>query len=285
MTRARGAGRRGFALVYVMMVTLIVSLVLSATLIRQDAQIRLVHRQIRDYQKHHDMLGARDIVKLWLDRTPPRDIAILVNERGPQYSFDIEGVARLDITIADGQGMPIADAQRAPEALRETYQGLLDRLSPTIRPLLRPWGLAFISAATAPAEVLAAVFPDEDAGERFASEILTLRKRGPVTEDVFFATLSAMPGVDAGLVSTVRPLFTFEATLWRLEITLTDDTGETSVFGMVAERGATGGIKVLDWRTEADLRRIAQHRSEHQGRRSAHRRRSSRRNTDGERNL
>jgi len=248
--------RPGFALVYVISVAMIVSLVITATLTRQDAQARFVHRQRRAYQARHDMLGARAVVELWLNRTQPADLATIAREPGPHYTFDVPGVMRLEATLSDGQGLPLADETLAPASMRDTYRTLLERLPADRAGLVRASGPARFSAATAPREVLAALLPDADTGERFADDIVTLRERDGLDEQSFFRVLSAAPDGDS-LVLAWRPIVTFQPTVWRLQITVTDSRGEPAVFGLVAERDATEGVTVLESLTEADLNRLA----------------------------
>lgn len=243
--------RRGFAMAFVLLLALISSLVISATLTRQDAQGRMVQRQVRDYQDHHDMLGVRSIVELWMSHADAVDLVEMAHSEGVDHTFIIEGVMKIAVTVADGQGTPVADAALAPTSIRPAYRAILDRLPEDRRGLVRPRGAPMISPNAAPRAVLEALL--EDDGEDFADDVIHERERGPIDADAFFRIVTAHTD-QADIQTALRQIVTFEPSVWRLTLELTDQKGERRTFGMIAEKQPNVGVDVQEWLSEADMR-------------------------------
>lgn len=250
--RRRPRSRRGFAMAFVLLLTLFASLMIGASLTRQNAQGRTVGRQLRNYQKHHDMLGARAIVELWMSRRTSSQLADYARTEGVDYRFVIKGVMEVALTIEDGQGLPVASAALAPEDLRDEYQAILDRLPEEHGRLVRSRGAPLISVQAAPYEVLAALF--EDDGDAFAQEVVAARQEEPLNNTSFFEIVGDYPsGSDAAI--QLRQLVTFSPAVWRLRLTMTDQQNNEQTFGMLAETSQSG-VNVIEWLEEADLNRI-----------------------------
>ena len=255
MTRAivirKPAARRGFALAFVLLLALVASMMITATLTRQDAQSRLIARHIDDYQEHHDTLGVRAIVSYWLARVELAELLRLVRTDGVDHRFRIEGVFEIELSVSDGQGEPIADAAMVPDGVRELYAGILDRMPDASRAALRTRGPYMISPNSASWATLAALL--EDGGD-FADAVLARREREPMQQEEFFRIASTF--TDAGTIQTLRQVLTFEPVLWRLDMVLTDETGTMRRAAMIAERRAAAGVEIHEWLTEPDLRAI-----------------------------
>lgn len=248
MSARRMRSRRGFAMAFVLLLALIASLLIGATLTRQNAQSLNVHRQVQNYQKHHDMLGVRAIVELWMGRRTAAELVRLAEAEGEDYRFEIRDVMTVTVTLEDGQGLPVSSAARVAENIRDMYQSILDRLPAERRGLVRPRGAPAISVRTAPWEVLAALV--EDRGGDFADEIVSMRDRDQFTEEVFWEEIQNYGGSTAA--QNLRQIVTFSPSVWRLRMTMTDQRGDTREFGMVAEI-VQNGLVVHEWLEEADL--------------------------------
>ncbi len=250
MMRQRPPARRGFAMAFVLLLTLVVSLMIGASLSRQDAQSRTVSRLVKDYQTHHDMLGVRAIIEQWMSRkTPAQLVELAESEDDVHHRIEIEGVLEIVVRIEDGQGLPVGAVEYVPEGVRDLYEDVLERLPEDRRGLLRPRGAHQISIATAPRPVLAALL--EDHGEDFADEIIDLRERDGLDQETFAEAVRSYPGGDAA-IARLAQIITFEPAVWRLRMTMTDEQGSERLFGMLAEV-IQGGLSVHEWMTEADL--------------------------------
>ncbi len=250
------AARRGFALAFVLLLALVASMMITATLTRQDAQSRLVARHIDDYQEHHDSLGVRAIVSNWLARVELAELLRLVRTEGADHRFIIENVFEIEMRVGDGQGEPLADAAGVPDGVREQYAAILDRLPEAVRAALRTRGPYMISPNSASRATLAALLPED--GADFADAVLAGRERAPMQQEEFYRIASTF--TDAGTIQTLRQMLTFEPVLWRLDMVLTDETGVMRRAAMIAERRAAAGVVIHEWLTEPDLRAIEEAR-------------------------
>lgn len=253
MKRAHATRRSGFAMAFVLLLALVASLMIGATLTRQNAQAKTVGRQVQDYQTHHDMLGVRAVVELWMGRRTPAELVRLA-EQDEAYRFEIRDVMTISVRIEDGQGLPIGSVQGVPESLRDQYERILERLPEDRRGLTRARGAAQISVNAAPAPVLAALM--EDNGEDFAEEIIDLREADRLDNETFADVVRSYPNGDAQ-IARLGQIITFEPAVWRLRLTMTDQRGNERAFGMVAEV-IQGGLSVHEWLTELDLNLLDQ---------------------------
>lgn len=242
---------------FVLLLTLFATLMIGASLTRQNAQNRTVLRQMQNYQKHHDMLGARAIVELWMARKTSAQLADYARSEGVDYHFDVKGVMKIALTIEDGQGLPVASAALAPKGLKDDYQSILDRLPEPAGRLVRSRGAPLISVQASPPEVLAALI--EKDGEDFAQEVVAAREQEPLNNTSFFDIVGEYPsGADAAI--KLRQLVTFSPSVWRLRLTMTDQEKNERNFGMLAETHQ-GGVQVIQWLDEADLNQIDQEKN------------------------
>ncbi len=246
MTRPR---RSGFAMAFVLLLVLVASLMIGATLTRQNAQTRTVGRLVQDYQIHHDMLGVRSIVELWMGRRTPSELVRLSESEEEAYRFEIEDVMTISVRVEDGQGLPVASVSAVPEGQRDVYKQILDRLPDDRSGLVRSRGAGAISINAAPAPVLAALL--DQRGDEFAEEIISLRERQKIDSEMFNQIIRSYPGgeTQAGRLGQV---ITFEPSVWRLRLTMTDQRDNERTFGMVAEV-VQNGATVHEWLSELDL--------------------------------
>lgn len=249
---ARGPARRGFAMAFVLMLVLVASLMIAATLSRQDAQTRTVHRLTQEYQFHHDMLGAKSIIEMWLFRQRPTELSAMARTSAVDHREIIDGVAKLSVTVEDGQGLPIASTSAIPQAARERYQGILDRYLEQGGTLLRSAGPPLLSAQSAPIAVLAAIV--EQNGDDFAEEIDAIRRDEPITEVEFYEVLA---NYEQGSPASqqLRQIVTFDPVVWRLRITIIRPGGEQQTFGIIAEN-LTNQVVIHELLMESDLNQL-----------------------------
>ena len=241
--------RSGFAMAFVLLLVLVASLMIGASLTRQNAHTRTVGRQVQEYQIHHDMLGVRSIVELWMGRRTPAELVLLSESDDEAYRFEIEDVMAISVSVEDGQGLPVATMSAVPEGQRGAYKEILDRLPADRSGLLRPRGAPAISVNSAPAPVLLALL--ENRGEEFADEIINLRERQKIDSETFTRIIRSYPDGEAQ-AGRLGQIITFEPAVWRLRLTMTDQRGDERTFGMVAEM-VQNGVTVHEWLSELDL--------------------------------
>ncbi|MFG0258588.1 MAG: hypothetical protein ACF8GE_11860 [Phycisphaerales bacterium JB043] len=151
----------GYVLVIVLMMLMIFSLLITGVLVRSDAQMRLVERQVAEYRMHHDMFGAQALVLQWVQRASISDIRELTDTDARAFGFVLEPSGkRISVRIYDGQSTALASAANVTEEFRDIYWDMLDAI-PLNRPdLFRASGPEQISMNTAPREIIEALFGD-----------------------------------------------------------------------------------------------------------------------------
>jgi hypothetical protein len=166
-------------LVIVLMMIMVFSLLITGVLIRADAQMRLVERQVAEYRMHHDMFGAQALVLQWVQRTQLHQIRELMGTDTQAFGFVLEPSGkRISVRIYDGQSTALASAANVTEEFRDFYWDMLDAL-PLNRPdLFRSSGPEKISMNTAPDVIIEALFGDplSDA----AGRLNRIRRRGEI---------------------------------------------------------------------------------------------------------
>jgi len=238
------AERAGFVMALVLTLLIVSALTIAAAMERSGAQARLVMRQIRDYQRHHEMFGVRAIVSKWLREQRNASLTELADDEDApfHYAFRMPEGAFIRVWVREGQGVPLGSLEDVPSDLQEAYEAVLARL-PDDRPeLLRAVGPPAISVNAAPRVVLEALFEEE--GDRFAREIIRQREREPVNAQTLSEAYDDA-GIQNAARAAVAPMLVFESDLWQVLIDVTDDVG-TRRFRMGMQR-IQGRIEELEW--------------------------------------
>lgn len=235
--------RRAFSMPIVILLSLAGSLIVAGALQRQNVQRLLVQRQIEEYHRHHDMLGAQAIIRFWLSRQDNTRLSQLSSPDVPAHRFSLPGGTSISLYIEDGQGRVKADLTgvRAPQ--REWYEAILWRL-PRNRPeLVRYVGPAMISVNAAPRDVLKVIVEDGDA---LADELIIERESRPL-DGVRFRQALERFGKDQATINEVTALVTFDPRLWRLRVEASSGQDDLRVFTGFAELGGTNPV-IHEWR-------------------------------------
>ena len=243
--------RRAFIMPMVLMLALAGSLIIVGSLQRQGAQRLLVQRQVDEYHRHHDMLGAQSIIRFWQSRqdTPRlRDTRALDR---PAHRVALPGGTHTNRYSTDGQGRAMAELseQRAPR--REWFEAIVWRLPEHRRDLVRYVGPPELSINSAPEELLRCLIEDGDA---LASAIALERQRNPV-DAIRFRQFLEQFGMTPGEINEINGIITFDPRLWRLRVVAEDGVGQARVFTGYAELGGKNPV-IHEWREvfeDADL--------------------------------
>jgi hypothetical protein len=212
--------RHGFALVIVLLMIMVTTLTLTGALMRSDAQLRLVERQVAEYRMHHDMFGAQALVLQWIQRARLSEIRELMGTDTEAFGFVLEPSGkRISVRIYDGQSTALASAANVSEEFREFYWDMLDAL-PLKRPdLFRAAGPESISMNTAPDELIEALFGEPLANA--ARLLLNRRKRGPLDQADLIEVLGNANATPEENRAITQLLIT-EPTLFRLRVQVDD---------------------------------------------------------------
>jgi len=198
---------------------------------RAGAQAAIVEERIRDYQRHHEMLGVRDLIAEWLQKPGKRDALIRAAQDGATF-FDaaLPGNLFISARAEDAQG-----AVRLPDAGIEDPQvlfalnDLVSRLPPDRADLVRAAGAPQVSLSGAPEPVLRALAAGDD--QLFA--MLRAMQAEPMMDSARFVTSLSTTGMTERATELSRVL-TFTPTLFRLRVRV-DDGADARRYSMLAD--------------------------------------------------
>lgn len=249
--------RRAFVMPVVILLTLGASFAIAVAFERHSAQRLMVQRQIVEYRRHHDMLGAQTIIRLWLSKQTPADLARKAARTEPAHRFSLPGGLRITIYLEDGQGTAKVDlTEEQPPDRQAWFQELLYRLPENRPDLIRRTGPAEISVNAAPREVLAAL---REGDRELADVLMAARLRASLSATTFRQALEKA-GVGAEEVGTISQRVVFEPTIWKLTVEAEEgaDFREFTALAEVRPAGVLSSPSLHEWREvrpEADEQR------------------------------
>ena len=233
--------RRGFALPMVILVSVVAGLVVAVALQRMSAQQLMVRRQLTEYHRHHDVLGARAVIRYWVSRQ--QDLGKFVSDTIPARRFSLPGGMRVTVFVGDGQGQVKGDlTDESPPDRRRMFEDLFYRLPPGRADLVRRAGPAEISVNAAPREVLQAL-REEDSG--LAAAIMQARSGRRLDAGSFRSVLERQ-GLRQEEITQILRLVTYEPGVWRLTVDA-ELGGETRRFTALVEPRQNDPI-LHEWR-------------------------------------
>ncbi len=243
--------RRAFVLPLVILIALIGSLVVAACMERFTSQRLLVQRQVEEYKRHHEMLGAQTVIKQWIGRAGNQTLQTASKSDEPAHRFALPEGVRIALWVRDGQGGAKVDLTGEPDPKRSWFEAILWRLPEGHPELVRRVGPAEISVNAASKYVLAAL---RDGGDDLAENIVAERSRAPIDRARFLQILETT-GVEPTEISELQRLVTFEPTLYRLVVEASD--GEDSRLFTALIEGIQNKPIIHEWRelTDAQIAR------------------------------
>ncbi len=184
--RARTTSRRGYVLVLVVLLTMVVALMGAVGLNRQGAQTLTVVRQVEAYRAHHAARGIQEAIGVWLRTVNTRGLADSLGEDGHALDITLDGGYSLQIYLHDGQGTALADLSGVVRAEQDRAGAALINLQNLVGDehfdeYVREGGPAAVSLNTASEPVLRAVLLatlTEAMADEMTSIILDLRSGG-----------------------------------------------------------------------------------------------------------
>ena len=236
---------RGFVLPTIILLIFVGSLVIASALERYSAQQLIVEQQIEGYRRHHDVQGARAVLKLWLERQRLGDLGAKASPDTPAHRFELPGGRRIAVFLIDGQGLAKADLSGETPAMRAAYEAFQSRI-PGDRPdLYRRLGPIQISVNSAPEELLAALAPDG----RDLGPTLAVARQSERLNQANMRTLLTDFGYETGDVGKVLQLVAFEPTFLRTVVEVEDPSGVMR-FAAYIDAGGTNANRpqIVEWR-------------------------------------
>ena len=242
--------RRGYVMPLVILVMVVVGLFISLMMTRDRAQSRTVQRQIEAYQIHHGVMGIWAVFEAWSANKTTDTISELLDEDGFAFSIEPGDSTRIDLHLADGQGLPRGQVAGLSESqaldVQAVLQALIEEVGPQNAPSytrdVGPWQ---VSVRTAPPVVLRAIasglIEDRDRAQTFADVLIDR-----ATEEDFGREALNLAMADAGLEtaerSKVSRLVTVEPTLYEARITMWG-TGVQAGLGLIRHYRSSVSIR------------------------------------------
>jgi len=246
VSRRRPNSRRAYVLPMVILLALMGSLVVAACLERFSAQRLLVQRQVAEYKRHHEMLGAQTVIKQWIGRQQNTVLQAAAKSDEAAHRFALPEDVRIAVWVRDGQGGAKIDLTGEPEPKRSWFEAILWRLPEGYPELIRRVGPAEISVNAAPWNVLAAL---REGGDDLADDIIAERTRGPIDRAKFLSMLEKSDATPEE-IAEIQRLVTFEPVLYRLVVEASD--GEESRLFTALFEGVQNKPVIHEWRELSD---------------------------------
>lgn len=247
MRRARreSGDRRGFVLPTIILLIFVGSLVVATALERYSTQRLIVQQQVEGYRRHHDVQGARAVLRLWLEKQNFAALASKLSPETPAHRFELPGGRRIVVYLVDGQSLARSDVGNESRALQDIYRAFQRRLPPDRPDLYRRLGPLQVSINSAPEEVLAALAPD---GRDLAPVLLTARSQQCLNQ-ANTRTLLTDFGYDNDEIADVLRLVEFEPTFLRTVVEIEDPAGVMRFAAYIdASGGNRGKPQLVEWR-------------------------------------
>lgn len=237
--------RRGFVLPMIILLIFAGSLVIAAALERYSTQQLIVEQQIEGYRRHHDVQGARAVLKLWIERQGIGSLAGKASPEAPAHRFELPGGRRIQVYLLDGQGLVKADVSGEERAMRDAYETFQRRLPPDRHDLYRRLGPPQVSVNSAPEDVLAALAPD---GRDLAPVLLVARETERLNQASTRVLLTDF-GYDNEQIAEIFRLLVFEPSFLRTLVEVEDPSGVMR-FAAYIDAGGVNATKpqIVEWR-------------------------------------
>ncbi len=248
--RARTPSRRerGFVFVLVLVLAGAGAIIVAAALQRSAMQARVVEHQIEGYERHHELLGARDIVELWLLRNEAQNLRSKADTNEPVHNLALENGVVYKIYVYDGQGTALKSLEfvSGPE-VRKWVVEMVKRLPPHRTDLTRRVGPHQISIRAAAPEILAALA----GGDSGLFKALVEAQEEKVKDLTELGRVLDKNGIDSPVAQALARNLTFDPVLWRLEVEAVHPH-RTRWYIMLAEKSGTN-TKMHEWRALDDF--------------------------------
>lgn len=237
--------RRAFVMPTIILLVFAGSLVVASALQRYSTQQLIVQQQIESYHRHHDVQGARALIRLWLSRQGLRDLSRSASTETPAHRFELPGGRRIAVFLVDGQGLAKADVRDEPPANREAFTKFLRRIPENRPELFRRVGPPQISINAAPVALLQSLSPD---GKDLAPLLTVARERQRIDQGSMRQLLTEN-GYDNEQIAEILRLVAFEPTFLRMVVEVEDPAGVMRFAAYIDAGGVNASRpRIVEWR-------------------------------------
>ncbi len=246
-SRSRTNSRGGFVFLFVLMVIVVGTIAIGATINAMNFKSRVAELRVQQYRTQHEVLSVRDIIQWWLmqqnrsgaSRRSNQDNALMLLARTPGATqrFALESGVVVIVTVRDAQGTILArlDDSLTPDNYNWVY-GLLSRLPQDRVDLIRRHGPLAISIMSASDEVLTSIAENDF---ELASALISARDGG-ITDPASFAQTLAAEGIEPAVTQVLLSRITLSPRLWELQIELIDPNAfQSRRYTMIVEQSST----------------------------------------------
>lgn len=237
--------RRGFVFIMILVVVFAAAAMITWSINRSTTEGLIVEKRLQSYAQHHESLGIRDYVLLWLTRDMgnTKSIAELVKAGGVAHREVFPDKMVVLIRIRDGQGTIRCTID--PDDPPEVTQRLIEVLNylPKDRPdLLRRYGAMQVSVAGAPPEILTALARGNDV---VLQALQRIQDRPQIERSNFFQELQR-DGIPVEEVQALADMIVFDQNrLWRLDVEVIDARSTRRYIGLAQTEGNLP--QMLEW--------------------------------------
>lgn len=214
--------RRGFVFIMILVVVFAAAAMITWSVNRSTTEGLIVEKRLQGYAMHHESLGIRDFVLLWLTRDigTSTSLADMAKAGGVAHREVLPDKVVVLLRIRDGQGTIRCTID--PDDPPEVTQRLIDVLEwlPPDRPdLLRRYGAMQVSIAGAAPEVITALAKGNDL---ILKALQRIKDRPTVERSNFFQELQR-DGIPVEEVQALADMIVFDQNrLWRLDVEVID---------------------------------------------------------------
>ncbi len=141
--------RRGFAMLMVIALLVVVSIMAAVMLDRQGVQNRVAARQLTWYQEHHARLGLQEAIEAWIRLLPSRtELSTVLPPDGHFLDLDLKDGTTATITFQERQNLILADLSAVPDTLKPDAATIIEYAQQTYGPAGPPEGVRKVGPAT-----------------------------------------------------------------------------------------------------------------------------------------
>ena len=117
----RPSTRRGYTLLLAVIVLAMSTAVIGWNLRRSSLRARAGQMQVDRYALHHEMLGVRDIVTVWLQRDADKSkLPEYARSGAVAYEVTLPGGKVVRVRVRDGQGTILANLNKVKDEPPQT---------------------------------------------------------------------------------------------------------------------------------------------------------------------
>jgi len=245
--RRRTVSRGGFVFLFVLMVIVVGTIAIGATINAMAFKSRVTELRVQQYRTQHEVQSVKHMVQWWLmqqnrARASRRSnqtnaLLLLAQTPGATQRFTLETGLVVVVSVRDAQGTILArlDDSLSPSNYEWVF-GVLSRMPQERVDLVRRHGPLSVSIMSASDEVLTAIAENDF---ELVSALISARNEG-ITDPATFAQTLASQGIEPAVTQALLSHVTLTPTLWEMQIEVIDPNADlTRRYTMIVEQSST----------------------------------------------